>query len=142
MKVIYTAGPYRGPNTWAIEKNIRAAEDVAAQVWAAGHIALCPHANARHMEGVTSDEVMLAGTLELMRRCDAVLLLPTWRRSTGAVAEVQEALRLRMPVMMAWADERYTRRILDRFGSTPDGFRVPPSHPQEGIMDMDSYWAG
>lgn len=99
MKVIYIAGKYRGPNAWAIEQNIRAAEDVAARVWAAGMVALCPHANARHMiEGVVTDEHALAGTLELMRRCDAVLLVSNWRDSAGARAEVEEAERIGLPV--------------------------------------------
>lgn len=98
MKVIYIAGKYRGPNAWAVEQNIRAAEEVAAKVWAMGHVALCPHANSRHMDGVASDEHFLAGTLELMRRCDAVVLVPNWRDSAGARAEVAEADRLGLPV--------------------------------------------
>lgn len=98
MKVIYIAGKYRGATPWEVEQNIRAAEDIAAKVWAMGHAALCPHANSRHMEGVATDEVFLAGTLELMRRCDAVLLVPNWHRSEGARAEVAEAERLGMPV--------------------------------------------
>lgn len=98
MKVIYIAGKYRGATPWEVEQNIRAAEDIAAKVWAMGHAALCPHANSRHMEGVASDEHFLAGTLELMRRCDAVLLVPNWHRSEGARAEVAEAERQGMPV--------------------------------------------
>ena len=98
MKVIYIAGKYRGPNAWAIEQNIRAAEEVAARVWAMGMVALCPHANARHMEGVTTDEHMLAGTLELLRRCDAVVLVPGWGLSVGTRGEVDEASVLHMPI--------------------------------------------
>ncbi len=98
MKVIYIAGKYRGSTPWEVEQNIRAAEEVAARVWAMGMVALCPHANSRHMEGVATDEVFLAGTLELMRRCDAVLLVPNWRDSVGARAEVAEAERLGLPV--------------------------------------------
>lgn len=98
MKVIYIAGKYRGPNAWAVEQNIRAAEEVAVRVWAMGMVALCPHANSRHMEVIASDEVFLAGTLELMRRCDAVLLVPNWRDSAGAREEVAEAERLGLPV--------------------------------------------
>jgi nucleoside 2-deoxyribosyltransferase len=101
VKVIYIAGKYRGPNAWAIEQNIRAAEDVAARVWAMGHVALCPHANSRHMDGVASDEVFLAGTLELMRRCDAVVLVWNWEGSEGACAEVAEARRRGIPVFGA-----------------------------------------
>lgn len=97
-KVIYIAGKYRGRTPWEVEQNIRAAEEVAAKVWAAGMVALCPHANSRHMDGVASDEHFLAGTLELMRRCDAVVLVPNWRDSAGAQAEVAEADRLGIPV--------------------------------------------
>jgi hypothetical protein len=98
VKVIYIAGKYRGPNAWAIEQNIRAAEEVAARVWAMGMVALCPHANSRHMDGVASDEVFLDGTMELLRRCDAVALVSNWRDSAGARAEVEEADRLGLPV--------------------------------------------
>lgn len=133
MKVIYIAGKYRGPNAWAIEQNIRAAEDVAAQVWAAGHAALCPHANARHMlEGVTTEAVALAGTLEMMRRCDAVIVVEGWEHSEGAKAEVAEANVIGLPIMYAWGDGYYLHCILTQFGSTPPGFRVPP-HSQRPI---------
>ena len=108
MKVVYIAGKYRGATAWEVEQNIRAAEDVAARVWAAGLVALCPHANSRHMEGVTSDENFLAGTLELMRRCDAVVLVPNWRDSEGARAEVAEADRLGLPVFGRAAEQNST----------------------------------
>jgi nucleoside 2-deoxyribosyltransferase len=104
LKVIYIAGKYRGPNPWAVEQNIRAAEEVAARVWAMGMVALCPHANSRHMEGVASDEHFLAGTLELLRRCDAVVVCPGWRDSRGTMAEVAEAHRLGIPVFGKSAD--------------------------------------
>jgi nucleoside 2-deoxyribosyltransferase len=98
VKVIYIAGKYRGPNAWAIEQNIRAAEDVAARVWAMGMVALCPHANSRHMDGVATDEHFLAGTLELLGRCDAVVLVPGWEKSSGTRAEIAEAQALCKPV--------------------------------------------
>ena len=99
MRLVYIAGPYRGPNAWTIEQNIRRAEDAAVRVWKAGMAALCPHANARHMlEGNVTDEHALAGTLEMMRRCDAVLLVAGWRDSLGACAEVEEAHRMGLPV--------------------------------------------
>ena len=98
MKVIYIAGKYRGPNAWAVEQNIRADEDVAARVWAMGVGVRAQGDEARHMDGVASDEHFLAGTLELMRRCDAVVLVPNWRDSEGARAEVAEAERLGLPM--------------------------------------------
>lgn len=98
MKVIYIAGKYRGPTPWAVEQNIRAAEDVAAKVIQAGHMPLVPHANTRHMESLADDAFFLAGTLELLRRCDAVLCTSNWRDSVGARGEVEEARRLGLPV--------------------------------------------
>lgn len=100
MKVIYVAGKYRGPNAWAVEQNIRAAEEVAAKVVQLGMMPLCPHANTRHMDGLASDEFFLTGTLELMKRCDAVVLVDGWRDSIGASNEVYEARRLGIPVLV------------------------------------------
>jgi nucleoside 2-deoxyribosyltransferase len=119
VKVIYIAGKYRGPTPWAVEQNIRSAAEVAARVWAMGHVALCPHTNSAHMEGVTSDEAFLAGTLELMRRCDAVVILGNWRDSAGARAEVAEAMRLHMPVIYAWGDESYFASSLRLLSAYP-----------------------
>ena len=98
MRLVYIAGPYRAPSPWQVEQNIRAAEDLAVKVHAAGMFAVCPHANSRHMEGVADDAHFLVGTLELMRRCDAVILTRNWRTSSGALAEVAEATRIGIPV--------------------------------------------
>lgn len=99
MRLVYIAGAYRAPTPWGVEQNIRAAEDLAVKVHAAGMFAVCPHANARHMEGGDiTDAHMLTGTLELMRRCDAVILVSNWRTSSGALAEVAEAMRIGIPV--------------------------------------------
>lgn len=98
MKLVYIAGPYRAATPWGVEQNIRAAEDVAVRVHKAGMFAVCPHANSRHMEGVADDAHFLAGTMEMMRRCDAVLLVPGWQRSAGSRGEVAEAERLGIPV--------------------------------------------
>jgi hypothetical protein len=38
------------------------------------------------------------GMLELMRRCDALVMMPAWASSKGARAEKEEALRMGLPV--------------------------------------------
>lgn len=101
IKVVYIAGPFRGPSAWDIEENIRRAERLALEVWRAGYAALCPHTNARFFQGAAPDEIWLAGDLELLRRCDAVLLTPDWQKSSGAHAEREEALRVGIPVFEA-----------------------------------------
>lgn len=98
MIVIYIAGPFRGPSAWAIEQNIRRAEELALAVWRSGMAALCPHTNTRFFQGAAADEVWLDGDLELLRRCDAILLVPGWERSQGARAERACAIDLNLPV--------------------------------------------
>lgn len=98
MKVIYVAGPFRGPSAWDIECNIRRAETLALEVWRLGHAALCPHTNTRFFQNAAPDEVWLKGDLELLRRCDAVVLTNDWKRSSGARAEVQFAINQGIPV--------------------------------------------
>lgn len=91
MKVIYIAGPFRGRTAWEVEKNIRNAETVALAVWKAGAVALCPHTNTRFFDGEGSDLMWLNGTAELLRRSDAILLIPGWRSSAGARMEYELA---------------------------------------------------
>lgn len=92
MRVVYIAGPYRGSNAWEVENNIRRAEALALEVWKLGAAALCPHTNTRFFQGAADDSVWLNGDLELLRRCDALLLTPDWKQSSGARAEVQFAI--------------------------------------------------
>ena len=98
MKVVYIAGPYRGANAWVIEQNIRRAESLALAVWRSGAAALCPHTNTRFFQGAADDAVWLNGDLELLRRCDAVLLVEGWERSSGAQHERILAQELDLPV--------------------------------------------
>lgn len=104
MRVIYIAGPYRAPTFSQRDENIRAAAKLAAKVWAAGHIALCPHMNSAHMDEHAPEQHWLDGTLELMRRSDAVLLidLDAAKKSAGTRGEVREARRLNKPVFSSF----------------------------------------
>lgn len=91
MMLIYIAGPYRAADAWRIAENVHRAETVATMVWEAGHYALCPHANARHASAHVTDTQYLAGTMEMMCRCDAVIVLPGYEGSAGTVGEIVEA---------------------------------------------------
>jgi len=98
VRVVYIAGPFRGPSAWDIEENIRRAERLALEAWRAGFAVICPHTNTRFFQGAAPDEVWLEGDLEILRRCDAVLLTSDWERSSGARAEVAAARAARIPV--------------------------------------------
>jgi len=124
MKVIYVAGPFRGPHAWAIEQNVRRAEAVAYEVFAAGHVALCPHTNTRFFDGALPDQVFIDGTLELMRRCDAVLVLPNWEQSMGTTGEILAAAEIPMPVIFLDEHSSVSSALKSLESDTPGGVRI------------------
>lgn len=98
LPVVYIAGPYRAKTAWQVLANIRLAQEAALTVWKMGAVALCPHSNTGLFDGECPDDVWLLGDLELLRRSDAVLMVGTWQRSSGACAEQELALALGLPV--------------------------------------------
>ncbi len=96
--VAYIAGPYRGMNGFDVSRNIESARLVAAALWRQGFYVLCPHMNTAHFDGVVDDRVFLDGALELMRRCDLVVLSRGWALSEGAREEIRAALAAGMPI--------------------------------------------
>ena len=105
MKIIYVSGKFTAQNAWEIEQNnVCTAEDVGMRVAKAGAMPLIPHANTRYFYGTATPEFLYAGTLELLRRCDAVIMVPGYESSKGACAELEEAHRLRLPVFFVVDD--------------------------------------
>jgi hypothetical protein len=98
MRVVYVAGKFSAPDQWQRSRNVRAAETVAFAVAEVGAMPLNPLANTANFFGTLRDEFWYDGTLELLRRCDAVILVPGWEGSKGVAAEVKEAERLGMKV--------------------------------------------
>ena len=98
MRIVYIAGKYRGPNGWAVAENIRAAERVGFAVAQLGAMPLIPHSNTANFDRTLDDKFWIDGTLELLRRCDAVIMVDGWEHSVGATGERTEAHRLGMPI--------------------------------------------
>ena len=63
------------------------------------------HMNCRHWDKTLSDDIWLAGWLELLRRCDAVVLVPGWESSKGTAAEVRLAGEAGLPIFFGGSDE-------------------------------------
>lgn len=103
MKVVYVAGRFRGPTAWDIAENVRAAERAGFEVAQLGAMPLIPHANTAHFHGTFTDAFWLEGTLELLRRADAVLNFDfeAARSSAGTQGEIAEAQRRGLPVFTA-----------------------------------------
>lgn len=93
MKLVYIAGPYRGQTISDVHDNIQRARSAAISVLKtrSDWFPITPHMNTAFLDGVCDDRVFLDGDIELMLRCDAVLMLPRWKESEGAKNEHQTA---------------------------------------------------
>jgi hypothetical protein len=98
MKCIYICGPFTASTNWLIKRNVRIAEKLSLEVAKLGHSFICPHKNSEEFFGLLTPEYWYEMTLELLRRCDAVLTFGTWANSKGATREVAEAGKLGMPI--------------------------------------------
>ncbi len=105
MRVVYVAGPFRAPDGWEVACNVHRAEEAGREVARLGAMPLIPHSIGARMAGTETESFWLRGTMELMRRSDAVLVLPAWERSEGTMGEVREATNLGMPVFLPLSDQ-------------------------------------
>jgi len=116
MKIVYIAGPFRGKTAWQIAENVRNAERIGLEVAKQGAMPLIPHANTAHFHGTLEDQFWLDGTLELLRRCDAIMLCPGWEKSVGSQEERAEMYRLKRPVFQfQLANQVYADRDFSDF---------------------------
>ena len=99
MVVIYVAGPLHADNGPAIERNIKRASDAALEIWRLGAAALCPHTNSGVFHGRLPEKEFVAGSLDLLRRCDAIYFCEGWEKSPGSLGEMEEAKRLKMAIL-------------------------------------------
>lgn len=102
MRVAYVSGPYRslaGPN--GIWENIQRARTIALELWKRGYAAICPHQNTMMFDGACPDDVWLEGDLEILQRCDLIVVCPGWEISRGTLAEIALASQLGIPIYYA-----------------------------------------
>lgn len=104
MALVYIAGPYTAKSRWDVTCNVNAAKRVALEVGTLGLFPVTPHVLGSGFEDCQTEEFWYRGTLELLRRCDAVILVPGWENSKGATEERRAALELGLPVFERVAD--------------------------------------
>lgn len=112
-KVIYISGPYTAATHSLIHANIMAAREVAIKVWELGAAAECPHLNTFHFEidaKLSYDEYM-EGDFAILKKCDGILMMPTWKASKGANLEHNFAIEHGVPLFYSPdALERWLKR--------------------------------
>lgn len=125
--VIYVAGPYRARTRQAVEFNIQAARAVGLLCCRKGWSPIIPHSNTSHLDAMDpsiGDEFWLASTMELLRRCDAVVLVPGWERSQGTRDEIIEAEKLGIPVYRSEHLMPHAMEFIDQRSNEPSKVRA------------------
>lgn len=147
LPLIYIAGPFRGPTPITVRYNIEAARDLGLRVAEAGAYPVIPHTMTADFDKLLTDQFWLDGTLQLLMRCDGIVLTHTWEKSKGARAEHDWAKQHGMPAYVdvdlaqahimgrSWPLQQFVEEV--RHGLTAAswferGYRgeaPPPAHP-------------
>lgn len=94
-RIVYVAGPYRASTGFGVMHNILQAASRASLIWRAGGVAICPHLNTALFDflqpPVATQEEIIDGYVEIVRRCDAIVMTGNWMASEGAIRELKEA---------------------------------------------------
>jgi len=108
VPVVYVAGKFRGPKLADVDRNISFASMFVAPIAEAGAmpvtVHLCEGVRAHDIHQENNGQWWVDATLEVLRRCDALVVIPGWQDSSGTLGEIREAFRLGIPVFEAtWA---------------------------------------
>lgn len=106
MILVYIAGPFSAQTREGVELNIQLAVRVGLDVARLGAFPVIPHANTAHpdFEQLQPYSFWIDGTVELLRRCDVVLMVPGWEASGGASKERLTALAMFKPVFLTFEE--------------------------------------
>lgn len=99
-KLVYVSGAITADTQVERWEHIMLARYVAIKLWEMGFTVICPHLNTMFMDGALGMdwEDWITGDLEIIERCDAVFMLPTWVDSRGANTERKHAQEIGIPV--------------------------------------------
>jgi hypothetical protein len=120
MKHVYVAGPFRSKfnDEWQRHLNISAAEALGPAIARAGCLPVIPHTMLRNFQGLAGldDAFWLDATLSLLKRCDALILLPTWEASIGSRGEAAQAKVDDLPILdLVRCDESWRTSAVQAF---------------------------
>jgi nucleoside 2-deoxyribosyltransferase len=112
LHIAYVGGKYRAKTEWELVQNIRTAEEIAAQLWEMGFAVICPHKNTSNFGGIydIEDDVWLKGDLEILKRCDLLVVAPNWRDSMGTQEEIKFAISNNIPIYY-WGNGNNTKKL-------------------------------
>ena len=93
MKLVYVAGAYSAEDPIKVKENVLIAEKHSVDLLRRGYAVFTPHKIWPTYEGhgFTWDDWMEVG-LEILKRCDAIAMIPGWEGSRGSTIEHERAL--------------------------------------------------
>ncbi|KZL88693.1 DUF4406 domain-containing protein [Clostridium magnum] len=97
MDIAYVGGPYRAKTKLGIIRNIIVARKVAKKLWKLGYGVICPHSNSALFNNLP-EESFINGDIEMLKRCDVLVLVPGWENSAGTLGEIETAIQNHIPI--------------------------------------------
>jgi len=102
MKKVYIAGKYNDTSVVRCLNNIRVGIIAAVKVLKRGDIPFCPFLDCLFVlvggAGDLTEQHFRDYSIEWLKACDEILLLPSWQRSKGCAAELALAQELGLKV--------------------------------------------
>lgn len=101
MKLVYITGPRVGSDYHQTDRHIGYAREWAEKLARAGHAFYCPQLNTAHFDVVAPDisnDFWREMDLKILRRCDAVLLVPGWDNDDVTKRDVHYANTWGIPI--------------------------------------------
>jgi hypothetical protein len=102
MRIVYIAGRYSGNTLDEVARNIDEARTVALMLAERRIPFLCTILQTAHFDSLLAESdpgygYWIQCSLEVVKRCDAVFLVPNWQQSNGARKEVEYARAYGIP---------------------------------------------
>ena len=104
MKLVYLAGPITAPSVDEQWENIMRARTVTKGLLQMGLAVHCPHLNTMLMDGACARQTFLDADLEILRRCDGLVVMQDWEGSHGTWGEIAYAKDRGIPIFFVTRD--------------------------------------
>lgn len=100
QKLVYLASKYSDPSKRQRKKNVKKAGDIAHKIMSKGYAVISPVNNSdwNGKEVDFSHDEWLQMDFEILKRCDLLVLGNDWENSQGCLAELEFALKHKIPV--------------------------------------------
>ncbi len=106
-KLIYICGPYNDTTNAIVIANVERAARVSSDYKRDGWDIFCPHTMMHlidqkyNTDGAIKDGDYFDNVARFLEYCDAIHLLPGWKKSRGALKEYRRALGLGLEILGA-----------------------------------------